>query len=70
MGFVTPEDLWLRELHSEFLKLLRQQPARAGRFIQSENFVGGFERSSLPFASSDIWRFFNLEFWMREFKVS
>ncbi|MDP2883951.1 MAG: asparagine synthase (glutamine-hydrolyzing) [Ignavibacteria bacterium] len=70
MGFVTPEELWMRELHGEFVKMLRGQSLRSGRFVQSEKFVSGFDRSALPLASSDIWRFLNLEFWMREFSVS
>jgi asparagine synthase (glutamine-hydrolysing) len=70
MGFVTPEELWMRELHGEFLTLLRQGSMRSERFVQSQKFVHDFERSLLPFSSSDIWRFLNLEFWMREFQVS
>jgi len=70
MGFVTPEELWMRELHGDFLKMLRGQPLRAGRFMRSEKFVNDFGQSALPFASSDTWRFLNLEFWMREFGVS
>jgi asparagine synthase (glutamine-hydrolysing) len=70
MGFVTPEEHWMSELHGDFLKMLREQPLRAGRFVQSEKFVNDFDRSGLPFASSDTWRFLNLELWMRSFGVS
>ena len=70
MGFVTPEELWMRELQGEFLTLLRQGAMQSERFVQSQKFIHDFERSSLPFSSSDIWRFLNLEFWMREFEVS
>ena len=70
MGFVSPEELWMRELHGDFQTLLRHQPLRAGRFVQSEKFARDFEQSALPFVSSDTWRFLNLEFWMREFAVS
>jgi asparagine synthase (glutamine-hydrolysing) len=70
MGFVTPEEQWMRELHADFLEMLRQQPMRSKKFVHSEKLVLDFERSSLPFTSSDIWRFLNLEFWMREFRVS
>ena len=70
MGFVTPEALWMRELHNHFLGMLRGEPLRAKRFMRSEKFVNDLDRSALPFASSDTWRFLNLEFWMREFKVS
>ena len=70
MGFVTPEELWMRELQGEFLTLLRQGAMRSERFVQSQKFLHDFEHSSLPFSSSDIWRFLNLEFWMREFRVS
>ncbi|MCX6133078.1 MAG: asparagine synthase (glutamine-hydrolyzing) [Ignavibacteriales bacterium] len=70
MGFVTPEELWMRELHGDFRTLLRQQPLRAGRFLLTEKFAHDFEQSTLPLASSDTWRFLNLELWMREFAVS
>lgn len=70
MGFVTPEELWMRELHGEFLNLLQQQPLRSGRFVQTEKFIQDFVRASLPLPSSDVWRILNLEFWMREFRVS
>ena len=70
MGFVTPEELWMHDLRGDFLRILRQQPLQSGRFIQAEKFIQELERSTLPFASSDVWRFLNLEFWMREFRVS
>jgi asparagine synthase (glutamine-hydrolysing) len=69
MGFVTPEELWMSELKSSFLDLLRGEPLRSDQYVQTGRFIRDFERSSLPFGSSDIWRFLNLEFWMREFNV-
>ena len=70
MGFVTPEELWLRELQPDFRRILHESSLRAGRFVQTGKFLNDFERSALPFASSDTWRFLNLELWMREFAVS
>jgi asparagine synthase (glutamine-hydrolysing) len=70
MGFVTPEETWIRELRSAFTARLRQESLRSGRFIRGEKFLAEFERGSIALGSSDVWRFINLEFWMREFNVS
>ena len=69
MGFVTPEELWMRDLKQPFVDLLRQEPLRSNRFVQTQKFQQALDSSTLPLGSSDVWRFLNLEFWMREFNV-
>ena len=69
MGFVTPEEMWMRELHNDFLNLLRQQPMRSNRFLDTDKFLNDLKLPSSPLHCSDVWRLLNLELWMREFNV-
>jgi asparagine synthase (glutamine-hydrolysing) len=69
MGFVTPEETWIQNLRPHFVSLIRQQECRSSRFADMKKFIDHFDRGSIPLLSSDIWRFLNLEFWMREFQV-
>ena len=70
MGFVTPEEAWIQNLRPHFVNLIRQQAFRSARFTDMKKFIDHFDRGSVSLSSSDIWRFLNLEFWMREFWVS
>jgi asparagine synthase (glutamine-hydrolysing) len=70
MGFVTPEEKWIQDLRPHFVKLIRQEAFRSSRFADMKKFIDHFDRRSISLASSDVWRFLNLEFWMREFRVS
>jgi asparagine synthetase B (glutamine-hydrolysing) len=70
MGFVTPEEAWINDLRPHFVKLIRQEAFRSARFADMKKFIDHFDRESISLPSSDIWRFLNLEFWMREFRVS
>ncbi len=70
MGFVTPEEAWIHDLRPHFVNLIRQQAFRSARFADMKKFIDHFDRGSISLPSSDIWRFLNLEFWMREFRVS
>ena len=70
MGFVTPEETWINALRPHFVKLIRQEAFRSARFADMKKFIDHFDRGSISLQSSDIWRFLNLEFWMREFRVS
>jgi asparagine synthase (glutamine-hydrolysing) len=70
MGFVTPEEAWVQNLRPHFVNLIRQQLFRSARFTDMKKFIDHFDHGSISLPSSDIWRFLNLEFWMREFRVS
>ena len=70
MGFVTPEETWIQDLRPHFVRLIRQEAFRSARFANMKKFIDHFDRGSISLPSSDIWRFLNLEFWMREFRVS
>jgi asparagine synthase (glutamine-hydrolysing) len=69
MGFVTPEETWLQNLRPHFVDLIRQQAVRSARYVDMKKFIDHFDRGSISLPSNDIWRFLNLEFWMREFQV-
>jgi asparagine synthase (glutamine-hydrolysing) len=70
MGFVTPEQTWIQNLRPHFVKLIRQEAFRSARFADMKKFIDHFDRGATTLGSSDVWRFLNLEFWMREFRVS
>jgi asparagine synthase (glutamine-hydrolysing) len=70
MGFVTPEQAWMRELQGDFLNILQREPMRSGRFVDTAKYLNDLRLPSSPMQTSDVWRLLNLELWMREFKVS
>ena len=69
MGFVTPEEVWMRELQNDLLKILKREPMRSVRFVDTEKYLSDLQLPSSPMHSSDVWRLLNLELWMREFNV-
>ena len=69
MGFVTPEETWIRDLRAPFVDLIRREPLRSERFINMKKFIDQFDHGTFPLSTSDVWRFLNLELWMRAFNV-
>ncbi len=70
MGFVTPEEEWMRELRTEFSSLLLKEPIRSRRFLDETKFPKELSSGRIRLSSGDVWRLLNLELWMRTFNVA
>ncbi len=69
MGFVTPETEWLAELRPLFVQRLNEEPFRTARFVNDKLLLAQLSNPNTKLKSYDLWRFVNLELWMREFNV-
>ncbi len=69
MGFVTPETEWEAELLPLFLDQLRSEKFRSSRYVDDAQLLHRLSTSSKNLKSYDVWRFINLELWMRLFNV-
>ncbi len=69
VGFTTPEDLWFRTTLKDLTgEILNSKSFKERGFIDPEKALAQFQTlSSSVNRSSTIWRWVNLELWMRKF---
>ena len=67
MGFVTPESDWMNILRPKIQTMLFEEPLRSANFLNAPGLQKQFVAGTLP--SYILWRFVNLEMWMRIFDV-
>jgi asparagine synthase (glutamine-hydrolysing) len=71
LGFPTPQRSWLRERVDWARDTLLQPELRIGSFIDARRIVPELPKIlSEPFGAIELWRWLNLELWMRSFDVS
>ena len=68
MGFVTPQEEWMRMLRPMIRTLLLDGPLRSKQFL-NEPFLQQILSEHPKIASDTLWRIINLEMWMRVFDV-
>ncbi|TLY39884.1 MAG: asparagine synthase (glutamine-hydrolyzing) [Nitrospirae bacterium] len=70
MGFVTPEDIWFRTSLREFAReILSDARTRARGYLNVDAALNEFEAhaAGMKNISFTIWRWINLEMWLRRF---
>jgi len=67
MGFATPEVEWTRELSPLIRKTFAETSLRSRQYVNPQFILE--QVSNRTISTSDIWRVFNLELWMREFNI-
>ncbi|MGA7160620.1 MAG: asparagine synthase (glutamine-hydrolyzing) [Bacteroidota bacterium] len=68
MGFVTPQEKWMRLLQPMIRTFLLDGPLRSKQFL-NEEYIQRFLSEQSKIASDTLWRIVNLEMWMRVFNV-
>ncbi len=69
MGFVTPQNDWMRLLLPKIRTLLLDEPLRSGQFLSRSKLQQQLEHKPLSIGTSALWQTVNLEMWMRVFDV-
>jgi asparagine synthase (glutamine-hydrolysing) len=70
LGFPTPQLHWLRQNRDNIMGLFSDQGFKAARHIDNRYIVAHLDRLLVDESSAaDLWRFINLEFWMRAFEL-
>jgi asparagine synthase (glutamine-hydrolysing) len=70
MGFVTPEDIWFRTSLREFSReILSDARTRARGYLNVDAALREFDAhvAGMKNISFTIWRWINLEMWLRRF---
>jgi len=65
LGFATPEEKWLSENRQNILNLFKDPDFRSSKFINRDKVIKKLENKNS--AVSGLWRFINLELWLKEF---
>jgi len=69
MGFVTPQNAWLRTLLPMVRTLLLDEPLRANEFLNQASLEKQLKADPPTIANNILWQIINLEMWMRVFDV-
>ena len=69
MGFVTPQDEWMRILRPMIRALLLDEPLRSNQFLNRTNLEQHLRSEPPSIGNSVLWQIINLEMWMRVFDV-
>ena len=69
MGFVTPQNDWMRTLLPKIRTLLLDEPFRSGRFLNRASLQQQLEHDPRSIAHGELWQIINIEMWMRVFDV-
>ena len=69
MGFVTPQDKWMRMLQPQIRALLFDEHLRAEEFLSPSSLRRQLQHDPPTIPHSTLWRVVNLELWMRRFDV-
>lgn len=69
MGFVTSEYIWLRNNRKFIEDLFRSKDFRSGNYVNPETVIFNIDKMlyAHEVGISVLWRFINLELWMRKF---
>ncbi|KPJ55315.1 hypothetical protein AMJ47_00350 [Parcubacteria bacterium DG_72] len=63
MGFATPEENWLKENKENITNLFKSSDFKSEEYIENKKVLKNIEKINL----SELWRFINLELWLRKF---
>jgi len=69
MGFVTPQNEWIRTLLPRIRTFLLDEPLRSSQFLNRNSLEQQLTKTHLSIAHSELWQIINLEMWMRVFDV-
>ncbi len=69
MGFVTPQNEWMRMLQPQIRTLLFDEHLRAEEFLNQSSLRRHLQNDPSTIPYSTLWRIVNLELWMRRFDV-
>ncbi len=69
MGFVTPQNEWLRTLLPMVRTFLLDEPLRANQFLNQVSLEKRLKANPPTIANNILWQIINLEMWMRVFDV-
>ena len=69
MGFVTPEMIWLRENREKIRDVFKNKDFRSNVFVNQKLLLDNFDSflNKKDLGISEIWKFINLELWLRKF---
>ena len=70
MGFVTPEDVWMKTVLKDWvMDILLSESFRKRKYWDADKVLKEFEDvwTGKKKYTSDLWRYINLELWMRRF---
>lgn len=69
MGFVTPQDEWMKLLSPKIQSLLLDTPLRSEHFVDQQYLRRALRHDGATISNSMLWRVVSLEMWMKVFDV-
>ncbi|MBN1995837.1 MAG: asparagine synthase (glutamine-hydrolyzing) [Anaerolineae bacterium] len=71
IGFATPQRLWLQTAQADIQEVFSDNRLRSSRFIKSRQVLARLDNylAAPAMDLSEVWRWLNLELWMRRFEL-